>query len=179
MNIEMTTLTLLLLVPLAVWRIYSRLKTLLGRTRSELWRHYSTAVISAGSLGVIAATLLGKWEALGALLAGAAIGAMLGRHNVRTTRLENTPEGFFYTPNRRISLLILMLFISRLIYRLFEAYLHMHNQLPLDPDFLGQPVTAVLFGLLGGFYLYFSAQLIRWRRSTKPVPRPIDIFDIK
>ena len=48
---EMTTITLLLLVPLAVWRIYSRLKIMLGRTRSELWRHYSTAVISAAGLG--------------------------------------------------------------------------------------------------------------------------------
>lgn len=176
---EMTTITLLLLVPLAVWRIYSRLKIMLGRTRSELWRHYSTAVISAAGLGVIAATLLGKWEALGALLAGAALGVLLGRRNVQTTRLANTAEGFFYTPNRRISLLVLMLFISRLIYRLFEAYLHMHNQLPLDPDFLGNPVTAVLFGMLGGFYLTFALHLIRWRRNTKPVPRPIDIFDIK
>jgi hypothetical protein len=45
-----------------------------------------------------------------------------------------------------------MLFISRLIYRLFEAYLHMHNGLPLDPDFLGNPISSWLFGLLGGFY---------------------------
>ena len=69
--------------------------------------------------------------------------------------------------------------VNQIVIGLFEAYLHMHNQLPLDPDFLGNPVTAVLFGMLGGFYLTFALHLIRCRRNTKAVPRPIDIFDIK
>jgi hypothetical protein len=175
---EMTTLTLLLLVPLAVWRIYSRLKVMMGRTRSEVWRHYATAVVMWGTLGVLAATLLGNWPALGALAVGAVVGVVLGRINMQRTRLENKQDGFFYTPYRRLGLLVVMLFISRLIYRLFEAYLHMHNQIPLE-DFLGNPLTAVLFGLLTGFYGIFSVSLIRWRRTQKPVPRPIDIFDIK
>ncbi|MYN20641.1 hypothetical protein GTP81_28270 [Rugamonas sp. FT107W] len=176
---DMPTIVLLLLVPLAIWRIYSRLKRLMGRTRSELWRHYTAAVVMAGVLGVLAATLLGKWDAFAALAAGAAFGAALGYRNMQLTRLENTQEGFFYTPNRRLGLLVAMLFISRLIYRLFEAYLHMHDRLPLDPDFIGNPLTAVLFGLLAGFYCCYSVLLIRWRRTQVPVPRPIDIFDIK
>jgi hypothetical protein len=176
---EMTTITLLLLVPLAIWRIYTRLKRLMGRTRSELWRHYFAAVVMSGVLGVLAATLLGKWDAFAALVVGGVVGAALGYRNMQLTRLENTPEGFFYTPNRRLGLMVAMLFISRLIYRLFEAYLHMHDHLPMDPDFVGNPLTAVLFGLLAGFYACYGVLLIRWRRATKPVPRPIDIFDIK
>ena len=176
---EMTPLTLLLLVPLAVWRIYSRLKRMMTRTKSELWRHYATAAVTIGVLLFLFVRLLGNWAAFGALLAGAALGAALGHRNMKLTRLENRPDGFFYTPNRNLGLLVVMLFISRLIYRLFEAYLHMHNQIPLDPDFLGNPVSAVLFGLLGGFYGLYSCLLIQWRRTQKPVPRPLDIFDIK
>nr|WP_315401400.1 hypothetical protein [uncultured Duganella sp.] len=176
---EMTTLTLLLLVPLAVWRIYSRLKKMMVRTQSELWRHYAMASVMAVVLLVMVGLNVGKWIALGALVAGAAAGFLLGQRNLRLTRLENKPEGFFYTPDRRIPLLVTMLFISRLIFRLFEAYLHMHDGLPLDPDFLGNPVTSVLFGLLAGYYLTYSVLLVRWHKSQKPLPRPINIFDIK
>ncbi|MYN29390.1 hypothetical protein GTP69_23600 [Duganella sp. CY42W] len=176
---EMTTIVLLLLVPLAVWRIYSRLKIVLGRTKSELWRHYTTLAVMIVMLLAVAVQIFGNWIAMAALLAGALVGAFLGQRNFKMSRLENRPEGFFYTQNRKLALLVIMLFISRLIYRLFEAYLHMHNGLPLDPDFLGNPLTAWLFGLLGGFYGLYAWRLVEWRRAQKPVPRPIDIFDIK
>ena len=176
---EMTTITLLLLVPLAVWRIYSRLKRMIVRTRSELWRHYAKGSVSALAVLVLAGLSIGKWAALGALLAGVGAGVALGHRNFRMTRLENRADGFFYTPDRRIPLLIIMLFAGRLIYRLFEAYLHMHDGIILDPDFLGNPVTSVLVGLLAGYYAIYSALLVRWHKSQKPLPRPIDIFDIK
>ena len=176
---EMTTITLLLLVPLAIWRIYSRLKSLMGRNPSQLWHHYAAAILLPLLIGVLAATLLGHWLAMGALVAGAALGAYLGRRQFSLTRLRNLPEGFFYTPDRRLPLLIIMLFVSRLIYRLFEAYLHMHDGIALDPDFLGSPVTTVVFGLLAGFYLTYSVLLVRWHKSQTPLPKPINIFDIK
>jgi uncharacterized membrane protein len=176
---EMTTIVLLLLVPLAVWRIYSRLKIVLGRTKSELWRHYATLGVMVFMLLAVAVQTFGNWTALAALVAGAVVGGLLGQRNMKMSRLENRPDGFFYTQNRKLALLVIMLYISRLIYRLFEAYLHMHNGLPLDPDFLGNPLTAWLFGLLGGFYGVYAWLLVQWRRTQKPVPRPIDIFDIK
>ncbi|MBV6321585.1 hypothetical protein [Duganella violaceipulchra] len=176
---DMPTIVLLLLVPLAVWRIYSRLKRLMGRNKSELWRHAAYATVAGVTLAVLAVVLIGKWQALAALLVGAAVGAALGHRNMKLTRLQNTAEGFFYTQNRRFGLLVTMLFFGRLIYRLFEAYLHMHDQLPLDPDFIGHPLTAVVFGLTAGFWGCYHLLLLRWRRAVKPVPRPIDIFDIK
>jgi hypothetical protein len=112
---EMTTLVLLLLVPLAVWRIYSRLKVVLGRTKSELWRHYATLAVMAVALLAVLVQIFGNWIAMAALLAGALIGALLGQRNMRLSRLENRPDGFFYTQNRKLALLVIMLFISRLI----------------------------------------------------------------
>lgn len=176
---EMTTIVLLMLVPVAVWRIYSRVKAMLVRTQSELWKHYTVGGVMAAALVVLAVLSIGKWAALGTLVVGASLGAYLGRRQFSLTRLQNRPEGFFYTPDRRLPLLIIMLFVSRLIYRLFEAYLHMHDGIALDPDFLGSPVTTAVFGLLAGFYLVYCVLLVRWHKSQTPLPKPINIFDIK
>lgn len=167
---EITTITLLLLVPLAVWRIYSRLKALMGRSPSQLWRHYAAAVVLPLLAGVLAASLLGYWLALGALVLGAAAGAALGGWNMRLSRLENTQEGFFYTPNLRLGMVISMLVVGRLIYRLFELYLRMHEGTPLPPeDFHQNPLTTLLFGLIAGFYASYHLLLVRWRRGQTPV----------
>ncbi|WP_229262329.1 hypothetical protein [Duganella guangzhouensis] len=175
----MTTLVLLLLVPLAVWRIYSRLKIVMGRTKSELWRHYATLAVMVVVLLAVAFQTIGHWTALVALLAGAVVGGLLGQRNMKLTRLENRPDGFYYTQNRTLGLIVALLFISRLIYRLLEAYLHMHNGMPLDPDFFANPISSWVFGLLGSYYAVYAWLLIQWRKAQKPVPRAVDIFDIK
>ena len=41
---EMTTIALLVLIPLLVWRIYSRIKSMLKRQESLIWRHWLSAV---------------------------------------------------------------------------------------------------------------------------------------
>ena len=168
---EMTTIVLLLLVPLLVWRIYSRLKALMGRNRSQLWRHYALAVLLPLMVGILAANLIGHPLALGVLVIGCAAGAGLGYWNMKLTRLENTPEGFFYTPNLHLGLLVSLLFIGRLLYRGFELYLQMHNGTQLPPDqFHQSPLTVLTFGLLAGFYGVYNYLLARWRRGQKPVP---------
>jgi hypothetical protein len=137
---EMTTLVLLLLVPLAVWRIYSRLKVVLGRTKSELWRHYATlAVMVAAGGGGAGVRQLG-----GAGRAGRRRG---GGRTARPAEHEaqppgNRPEGFFYTQDRKLGLLVVMLFISRLIYRLFEACTCITAPLT---DFLGNPISLAVW----------------------------------
>lgn len=176
---EITTLVLLLLVPLAVWRIYTRVKRMIVRTQSELWKHYAKGALMAAIIVVLAVLAIGKWAALGTLALGVSLGVYLGRRQFGMTRLHNRPEGFFYTPDPRLPLLLIMLVVSRLIYRLFEAYLHMHDGIALDPDFLGNPVTTAVFGLLAGFYACYSLLLVRWHKSQTPLPKPIDIFDIK
>jgi cytochrome b561 len=142
-----------------------------------LWRHYAAAVLLPALIVILAATLLGHWLALGALLLGAAAGAALGQWNMKLSRLENTQDGFFYTPNMRLGLMISMLMVSRIIYRFFELYLQMHNGTPAPQEFAKSPLTVLLFGLLAGFYGAYNLLLVRWRRSQKPVTQ-INIFNI-
>lgn len=170
LDIDIPTLTLLMLVPLAVWRVYSRLRAMMTRTASLLWRHYAIVVVSAALLGVMASGMYQVPQAIGALAMGSVAGSMLARYNFRLTRLENRPEGFFYTPNMRLSVLIPMLLVSRLIYRFFELYLQIHNGTPAPDNFQHSPLTAVLFGLTGGFFCAYHVLLVRWQRGQKPVP---------
>lgn len=173
---EITTLILLLLVPLLVWRIYSRLKKLMGRNPSQLYRHYAAAVLLPAMLGLLAASVLDNLLALAALVLGSAAGAALGYRNMQLSRLENTREGFFYTPNLQLGMLVSLLFVGRLLYRGFELYLHMHNGTPLAPEeFHRNPLTALLFGLIAGFYACYNLLLLRWRRRQKPLhEQPLD-----
>ncbi len=175
LDIDIPTLTLLLLVPLAVWRIYSRLRAMMTRTQSLLWRHYAVVVAAAALLGVMASGMLAAPLALGALALGTAGGAVLGHRNFRLTRLENRPEGLFYAPNMRLSVLVPMLLVSRVIYRFFELYLQIHNGTPAPDSFQQSPLTAVLFGLTAGFFGAYHFLLLRWQRGQKPLPPKYDL----
>lgn len=167
---EITTLILLLLVPLLVWRIYSRLKALMGRTPSQLWRHYAYGLLPLLLIGLLAARLADTPIALLALVAGGAAGAALAFRGFKRSRLENTPQGFFYTQDLRTGVLVSMLFIGRLMYRAFELYLQMHDHIPLPPEMFHQmPLTTGLFGLLAAYYGAYHLLLARWRRTQKPV----------
>lgn len=167
---EKTTLVLLLLVPLMVWRIYSRLKRLMTRTQLHLWRAYAAAVVLPLALGGMAANALGTPLVLGALALGAAAGVGLGLWSMKLSRLENTAEGFFYTPNLHIGLVVSMLFIGRLLYRGFELYLQMHSGDPVPPNTSQlTPLTALLLAIVLGYYASYAVQLIRWRRGQQPV----------
>jgi hypothetical protein len=167
---EITTLILLLLVPLLVWRIYSRLKTLMGRNPSQLWRHYAYGLLPLLLVGLLAARLVDTPIALLALVAGAAAGAALAFRGFKRSRLENTLQGFFYTQDLRTGVVISMLFIGRLMHRAFELYLQMHDHIPLPPEMFHQmPLTTGLFGLLAAYYGAYHLLLARWRRTQKPV----------
>jgi hypothetical protein len=174
---EKTTLVLLLLVPLMVWRIYSRLKRLMSRTQLHLWRAYAAAVLLPLILGVLAAQSLAAPLTLGALALGAVIGIALGLWSMKLSRLENTAEGFFYTPSMHIGLVVSMVCVGRLLYRGFDLYLQMHNGMPVPPSNAPlSPLTALPLANVFCYYASYAVQLIRWRRSQQPVaPLGLDL----
>jgi hypothetical protein len=40
-----TSLIFIALVPLIAWRLYSRIRRLIGRQQSKLWRHWTAAIL--------------------------------------------------------------------------------------------------------------------------------------
>jgi len=167
---DISTLALLLLIPLLVWRIYSYLKRMMGRNPSQLWLHWTVSVALLALLVSQIVALLAQPLGLATLLLGTSAGGFLGWWNLQLSRLEQTKEGFFYTQNKRLGMVVCMLLVSRGVYRLFELYLQMHAATPVSPDFQGNPLTTVPIGLIVGFYTAYHLLLIRWRRQQKPLP---------
>ncbi|MDC8760726.1 hypothetical protein [Janthinobacterium fluminis] len=167
---ETTTLALLVLIPLLVWRIYARLKRMMGRQASQLWRHWAAAILLPLLLAALAVATKGEPLALSSLGAGALAGAWLGVWGVKLTRLENTDKGYFYTPNLRLGMLVAMQFAARVLYCGMELYMNTRVAVPVaQPDFVQSPLTLLSFGLLAGYYAAYAFGLLRWRRSQKPL----------
>lgn len=158
-GLTVTTIALLVLTPFLVWRVYARLKTQMQRQRSILTRHYTGILVFIAMVVVPASSLLGNLVSLGALAVGAAGGVAYGIWGLKLTRYEETDEGYFFTPNARLGIVIAMLFAARVLYIGFELYA---SQGPA-PRFTDSPLTMLVVGLTGAYFATYSIGILRWR----------------
>lgn len=164
MAIPTTTLVFAALVPLVAWRLYSRVRRLIGRQRSRTWRHWTAAVMFPLLAAMLALGAARSPLALGMLAGGLAVGAGLGLWGLRLTRFEATAEGFFYTPSAHIGIALSLLLAARIAWRLFEVRAGVAAG--GNPDFARSPLTLAVFGTLAGYYATYAVGLIRWRISA-------------
>jgi uncharacterized membrane protein len=158
-GITVTTIALLILTPVLVWRVYARLKTQMQRQRSILTRHYTGIFVFLAMLAVPASELLANPFSLGALAVGIAAGIGYAIWGLKLTRFDETDEGYFFTPNARLGIVIAMLFAARVLYVGFELYA---NQGP-TPRFTDSPLTMLVVGLTGAYFGSYSIGILRWR----------------
>jgi hypothetical protein len=163
---NLTTIALLVLTPFLVWRVYSRLRTMMARQRSILSRHWTGVGVFLAIVLVPASELVSRPEDLVWLLVGAAGGIAYGVWGLRLTRFEETGEGYFFTPNARLGIVIAMLFTARVLYIGFEIYANQGSNVP-TPRFTDSPLTMLVVGLTGGYFGTYSAGLWRWRLKLK------------
>jgi hypothetical protein len=164
MALPPSTLVFAALIPLIAWRLYSRVRRLIGRQRSRAWRHWVAVVLFPLLAAMLALAAAHSPLALGVLVGGLVAGAALGLWGLRLTRFERTAEGFFYTPSAHIGIALSVLVVARVGWRLFEMQsgaLHAGG-----PDFARSPLTLAIFGMLAGYYAIYAAGLLRWRRSA-------------
>jgi hypothetical protein len=163
---SLTTLALIALLPLLVWRIYQRLKTRMTRQRSILSRHYTGLLVFA-AIVLIPVTEMGERPfSLAALALGAIAGIALGSYGLRRSRFEDTAEGYFFTPPSRMGILVAMLLVARVLYLGIEIYMNQGSNQP-NPRFSDSPVTMFCVGLTGAYFATFSAGLMRWRQRLR------------
>lgn len=171
---ETTTLALLVLVPLLVWRIYSRLKRLTSRQQSHLWRHWTAVILCPLLLLGLAFSTKFDVLPLSCLAAGALAGGWLGFFGIKLTRFENTGKTLFYTPNRYLGMSVAMLFAARMIYRGMELYMNSRALIPQPNEPFGQsPLTLLTLGLVAGYYAIYGWGLVRWRLRQKTLPAAV------
>jgi len=157
-----TPIVAAVLAPFILWRVYNRIKRLLVRQRSQMWRHWTAAVLFPLLMVALALAAIGMPLTLAALAGGVAAGVALGVVGLQRTRFEQVGDEFFYTPSAHIGLLVSMLFIGRMLYRGYEFYaLGLAQQ-----EFGRSPLTLLVFGVLAGYYATYATGLIRWRRTA-------------
>ena len=156
------TVALLVLAPLLVWRIYSRVKGLMKRQRSVMQRHYTGAGAFAALVLVTASQLTALPGAFGWLVVGTLGGIGYGVWGLKLTRFETVKEGYFFTPNARLGLVIAMQFVAAVMYVGFEIYANqgMGTATPRVTDFV---FFMPSLGLMAGYFWTYSAGLLRWR----------------
>jgi cytochrome b561 len=153
------------LVPLVLWRMYSRIKRLTSRQRSRTWRHRTTLVFFPLLLLMIVLAALPNPLVLLGLAAGIAGGVALGMAGVRKTTFEQVGDEYYFTPHAYIGMLVAGLFLSRMAWRAWQVYT-MNDW--AQHDFVRSPLTLAVFGILAGYYITYATGLLRWRKRTAP-----------
>jgi hypothetical protein len=157
-------------VLLVAWRLYSRMKKLIGRQKSKAWRHWTTLVVFPSILTMFAIAAFTHPDSEVALAAGIAAGVGLAVWGLRKTRFETTPGGYYYTPNAHIGIALSLLLVARIGYRFYEVSVMTAAQSPQQmQDFGRSPLTLLVFGTLAGYYTAYAVGILRWRAST-PLP---------
>ncbi|OHX17034.1 hypothetical protein [Chromobacterium sphagni] len=150
---------------LVVWRLYSRIRRMVGRQRLSPVRPWLTVAVFPILLVYLAQASLGQPEKLLMLLAGAVIGTLLGRYGIRLTKFEASEQGRFYTPSAHLGIALSLLFIGRIVYRLAGLYLSGGSLSSPPSGFIAHPVTLLIFATLAGYYVSYAVGLLRWARS--------------
>jgi hypothetical protein len=159
-----THLIMFAATPLIMWRVYKRVQRLTVRQKSRLWRHWFGVIFLPTFLLAMIVILIAKPAVLGALLGGAAAGTVLGFAAWRRMGFERVGSDYFYTPYAPIGMVVAMLFIARVLYRMFEMFTLGPQHVPA---FGSSPLTMGIMGIVAAYYLVGASGLLRWRLAGK------------
>jgi len=152
-------------VALVVWRMYSRIRRMIGRQVFSRKRALATVILFPLLLIVVLFGSRVNPASLLALMAGAGVGVALGFYGLRLTKFEKTQVGLCYTPSAHLGIALSVLFIGRIGYRLAQLYLSGVSA-SSNSTFVSSPLTLTIFGTLAGYYVSYAFGLLRWARCA-------------
>jgi hypothetical protein len=150
---------------LIAWRMYSRVRRMVGRQQMSRVRPRITICLFPVLLALLLGSSVHPTTAL-ASVAGVGLGTALGIYGLRLTKFEQTLSGLFYTPNARLGIALSLLFLCRVVYRTAQLYF---SEIPVSAatsDFARSPLTLLILGTLAGYYVMYAVGLLRWRRHA-------------
>jgi hypothetical protein len=159
-------LPFLVIIPLVVWRMYSRIRRSVGRQTLTKWRPWFTICLFPLLSLLVGWGALARPALLAAIAGGIVGGVVLGVYGLRHTKFDATPQGLFYTPNAHIGIALSVLFAGRVIYRMFELYSINAYAQQAPANVAYSPLTLAIFGLLAGYYVTYAIGLVRWRAAV-------------
>ena len=171
MAVHASSTTLIVLLPLLVWRLHARYRRLVGRQRTNKYRPWITLGIYTVLLGLVGWVAWGHWPALAALGGGLVCGGLLSRWAWSRTQLEPTPQGLYYTPHTHLGIALSLLFLARIAWRVVQlAWLSPGADTGLH-GFIASPLTLSVFGLMAGHCTGYAIALYRWRQRVLAAKR--------
>ncbi len=150
-----------------LWRVIARVRLLVARQRSRLWRHRGSVLLFPTVLGFLALGALGEPKSLAALAAGILIGITLAVIGLRLSRFELSDDGPYFTPFAPIGIALSALLISRLVYRGLEIADSIRDRTGGFEQLGATPITLWVFGTLASYYCGYAVGLLRWRRRIR------------
>ena len=167
-----SNVVLLIVLPLLAWRVYARMRRMVGRQRLSPYRPWVTLTVFPLLTAWLCLSSLSHPERLLWMAAGVAAGALLGRFGLRHTRFEPVAAGgLYYTPNAHLGIALSLLLAVRVVYRIVQVAALAPGAAPRWEDFTFSPLTLAVFGLLAGYYVAYAVGLLRWRRQVRSAPR--------
>ena len=164
-----------LLVPagitaLVAWRMYARIRRMVGRQRLSKVRPWLTVTLFPVLVVLVLFGSLSNPASAAAMAGGLLLGVALGIYGLRLTKFERTASGLFYTPNAHLGIALSVVFIGRILYRAVHMYLVVGSMHGGAMDIGRSPLTLLLFGMLAGYYVAYAAGLLRWRHGSEAAP---------
>ncbi len=158
---------------LVAWRLYSRIRRLVGRQPYRPLRSWISALVFPALLiGLLVGTLRHPVGSAAELL-GLAVGVGLGLYGLRLTTFEKTGQGLFYTPNAHLGIALSLLFTGRIGYKLYRGYTASAGFSEPPSNLVKSPLTLLIVGMLAGYFSTYAIGLIlRRRRGTPPWTLP-------
>lgn len=154
---------------LVAWRVYSRVRRMVGRQKLSRVRPWVTVTLFPLLIAMLLLGALAHPLNAASLLAGVGAGGALGVYGLRLTKFEPTPQGLFYTPSAHLGIALSLLLVARIGYRLVQFYFAadaMDAGAGSYMAFVRSPMTLIIFGTLAGYYVSYAVGLIRWRRRV-------------
>jgi hypothetical protein len=170
MNAPLSTQSLIMaaIVVLICWRVFRRVRRLIGRQEVHVPRLTMTAVFFPLLIVLVTLPSVHNIPLIEGVVAGIVAGVALGLLGLRLTRFEATTAGFFYRPNTLLGVAISLLFIGRLIYRFGSIYLATGGFDPKAMQTFGSsPLTLALFGVVAAYYTTFALGVLSWYRKAR------------
>src|SRR5579875_3033168 len=109
---------IVILIAFSIYRRVRRAVTFQPLTKSRFTVRMVLLCV-VGVMYLIGVVLLHPWHLL-YVLAGIVIGGILAYFAIRTTVFEKRGEKWFYRPNQWIGIVLIVLFLGRFVYRIFE-----------------------------------------------------------
>ncbi len=156
--------TPVLIIGVLLWSVYRRIRRNFGRQPLRPVRE-GILVTVFGALALVMTFAALLQEVLPAYLCGALAGAVLGAIGLRLAKIETTPTGNFYIPNKFLGTGVTLLVTLRIAYQLYLR--------SATPEAAITPaqnaLTTGLFGVLAFYYIvFFTGLLLRCRKLPGP-----------